>query len=464
MKTDLTLSAQDFVPAAKSGNAHKISRPSLSYWADAWIRLKKNKQAITSLWIVAALAFFTIAGPWIWQQDPSAQILSEASLGPSMGRTAAVVPELDDWKDIVVAADPKAAAPTSGSKEVSNLRIVGEATTSGVSLQWDPVPGATGYALYRNDRKPEGLRNMGLPLGEVKTPGQVSYRDRMNIEPRTYTYTLLPILNGQEGDGYGRVVTTARIAMKLSDAQKLSPSAQVGQVIDLPAHPFGTDYLGRDLLARIIAGARVSLSIGFFTPIIYILLGVLIGGFAGYSGGKTDLVIMRSIDLVVALPFLLFMILFRIAFGVGPGESGIFPLLVALVSLSWPSSARLVRGQVLQLREAEYVQAARLLGAKTGYLLVRHLIPNTMGVILVYLTFAIPSTIFTEAFLSFIGMGVVPPMPSWGSLCNDGIQSFLSHPHEFLFPAIFISITVLAFNLLGDGLRDALDPKQRGTS
>jgi len=121
-----------------------------------------------------------------------------------------------------------------------------------------------------------------------------------------------------------------------------------------------------------------------------------------------------------------------------------------------------VRGQILQLRESEYVQAARLLGAKTGYLLLRHLVPNTIGVILVYLTFAIPSTIFTEAFLSFIGMGVVPPTPSWGSLCDDGMKSFLVHPHEFLVPAVFISITVLAFNLLGDGLRDALDPKMRG--
>lgn len=463
MKTDAMLTATDFSPAVRSEGTQRLSRPSLSYWQDAWIRLKKNRQAITSLYIVAALALFTIAGPWIWTQDPSAQILSEASLGPSLGRSAAVVPELDDWKEVVVESSPSQAGQTAGA-ELQNLRIIGEATTSGVTLQWDPVAGATGYAIYRTDRKPEGLRNMGLPLAEVKTPGQVSYRDRMNIEPRTYTYTVLPIIKGEEADGFGRLVTTAKIAMKLSDAQKIVSSAQVGQVVDLPAHPFGTDYLGRDLLARIISGARVSLSIGFFTPILYIMLGVLIGGFAGYTGGRTDLVIMRSIDLVVALPFLLFMILFRIAFGVQPGESGIFPLLVALVSLSWPSSARLVRGQVLQLREAEYVQAARLLGAKTGYLLIRHLIPNTMGVILVYLTFAIPSTIFTEAFLSFIGMGVVPPMPSWGSLCNDGIQSFLSHPHEFLFPAIFISITVLAFNLLGDGLRDALDPKQRGAS
>jgi len=361
---------------------------------------------------------------------------------------------------------PRILPPLAGKSggAVQSLQLSGKATTSSIQLQWDPVAGAVGYSIYRNFKLPRGLHNLGLPLAEVTAPGQVSYRDQMNIEPRTYTYTVLPLFEGpegtQEGQGFARVSVTPSIAVKASDAT----GHRVGESFKLPAHPFGTDYLGRDLLARIIAGARVSLSIGFFTPILYMMLGVMIGGFAGYVGGRADLIIMRTIDLVVALPFLLFMILFRIAFGVQPGESGIVALLVALISLSWPSSARLVRGQILQLRESEYVQASRLLGAKTSYLLVRHLIPNTMGVILVYLTFAIPSTIFTEAFLSFIGMGVVPPMPSWGSLCNDGIQTFLSHPHEFLFPAILISITVLAFNLLGDGLRDALDPKQRGAS
>jgi oligopeptide transport system permease protein len=155
-------------------------------------------------------------------------------------------------------------------------------------------------------------------------------------------------------------------------------------------------------------------------------------------------------------------ILFKITLGIGPGESGIFPMLVALVLLSWPSPARLVRGQILQIRSEGYISASKLLGARTGYLVLRHMIPNTMGVILVTLTFAVPSVIFTEAFLSFIGMGVAPPTPSWGSMCNEGIRTMLSHPHELIFPALFISITVLAFNLAGDGLRDALDVRLRG--
>jgi oligopeptide transport system permease protein len=170
---------------------------------------------------------------------------------------------------------------------------------------------------------------------------------------------------------------------------------------------------------------------------------------------------MRFADFVVALPFLLFMILFRVASGVEAGESGITAILVAMVVLLWPATARLVRGQILQIREEGYVQAARLLGAKDGYLILRHMIPNTLGVILVTITFAIPTAIFTEAFLSFIGMGVAPPTPSWGSMCFEGLKSMLNSPHELFFPALLISITVLAFNLLGDGLRDALDARMR---
>jgi len=459
MKTD-ALSKAEFVPAQRNQSFQQISRPSLSYWQDAWLRLRKNKQALTSLYLVIALFLFTTVGPWIWSVDPAHQSLAEISQAPSLGRRALVIDAVESGTPVMTA--PIAAPTGSAPSAPTELRTVGQPSTQFIVLQWNPVPGASGYALYRNNLKPSPKRDFGLPLAEIKTPGQVSYRDRMNLEPRSYFYTVVPLIQGEEAEVFTTLEVQTPIALTLSEAKVHHPDAKPGQTVQLPAHPFGTDYLGRDLLARLMAGARISLSIGFFAPILYILVGVMIGGFSGYVGGRTDTIIMRIIDLVIALPFLLFMILFRIAFGVGPGESGVFPLLVALVVLSWTGEARLARGQILQLRESEYVQAARLMGARTGYLLLRHLVPNTLGVILVSLTFAIPSTIFTEAFLSFIGMGVVPPTPSWGSLCNDGIASILSHPHEFLFPAIFISITVLAFNLLGDGLRDALDPRMRG--
>ena len=231
--------------------------------------------------------------------------------------------------------------------------------------------------------------------------------------------------------------------------------------MDLAFHPLGTDYLGRDMLARLMAGARVSLFIGIGAPLFFVTFGILFGATAGFLGGKTDQIMMRFADFIVALPFLLFMILFKIAFGIGPGESGIGPMLVALVVLMWPATARLVRGQILQIREQGYISASQLLGAKTPYLILRHMLPNTLGVVLVTLTFAVPSAIFTEAFLSFIGMGVAPPTPSWGSMSNEGIKTMLTTPHELIFPAVFISVTVLAFNLLGDGLRDALDARMR---
>ncbi len=234
-----------------------------------------------------------------------------------------------------------------------------------------------------------------------------------------------------------------------------------GDRVELALHPLGTDYLGRDMLARLMAGARVSLFIGIGAPLCFVLFGVFFGSVAGFIGGKTDQVMMRFADFVVALPFLLFMILFKIAFGIGPGESGVMPMLVALVLLMWPATARLVRGQILQIREQGYISASQLLGAKTHYLILRHMLPNTLGVVLVTLTFAIPSAIFTEAFLSFIGMGVAPPTPSWGSMSNEGIKTMLTTPHELIFPAALISTTVLAFNLLGDGLRDALDARMR---
>ena len=235
----------------------------------------------------------------------------------------------------------------------------------------------------------------------------------------------------------------------------------LGSALKLTAHPLGTDYLGRDMLARLMHGAQVSLFIGIVAPLLYVLIGIAYGSAAGFLGGWADQILMRFADFVVALPFLLFMILFKIAFGIGPGESGIVPMLIAMVILLWPATARLVRGQILQIREEGYIDASRLLGAKSSYLIARHMIPNTMGVILVTLTFAVPSAIFTEAFLSFIGMGVAPPTPSWGSMCNEGLKTMLTYPHELIFPAALISLTVLAFNLLGDGLRDALDARMR---
>ncbi len=462
--TDATVTtAAGFEPVHVDRQVQTLTRPSLSYWQDAWRRLKANRRAFISLYIVIGLLLFTVAGPWVWTVDPSTQDLDQVSKAPGSDRRAFVAEPYQPWEGVraVVPEGPASTTPPT------NLKTVGTTTTQAVRLTWDPVAGASGYRIYRNIYRPTAGGALGLPLGDVLSPEQVSFEDRLDLEPMTYYYAVLTL------DRFGQVVS-APASLEVNVVRVITPAqaverglvaseadAKVGDALQLALHPFGTDYLGRDLLARLMTGARVSLLIGIFAPLFYVLLGIAYGSAAGFMGGKADSVLMRFADFVVALPFLLFMILFKIAFGIGPGESGIFPMLVALVLLSWPSTARLVRGQILQIREEGYIGASRLLGARTGYLVMRHMIPNTMGVILVTLTFAIPSAIFTEAFLSFIGMGVAPPTPSWGSMCNEGIRTMLTTPHELIFPAVMISITVLAFNLLGDGLRDAFDARMR---
>lgn len=439
-----------------------ISRPSLSYWQDAWRRLKQNRRAFISLFIVVGLLCFTLVGPLVWTIDPAQQDLDLISQGPSLGAAALIVDDYSRWPGVVrqdFPAEPEDFPDVLAAPK--NVAVVGRPTTQAVRLQWAPVQGAAGYLVYRNEQPPSGSQDLGLPLGETMAGNKVGYEDRLKLEAMVYYYSIVATDGVDESERYATLAVEVDQAISRRDVGKRGLIGEVGQVIRLEAHPLGTDYLGRDMLARLMYGARTSLFIGLVAPLLYVLVGVLYGGFAGYVGGRLDIYLMRFADFVVALPFLLFMILFKIAFGIGPGESGIFPMLVALVLLGWPGTARLVRGQILQIREEGYVQAAKLLGGRSRYLLLRHMLPNTLGVILVTLTFAVPAAVFTEAFLSFIGMGVAPPTPSWGSMCNEGIKTMLSHPHELIFPAVCISATVLAFNLLGDGLRDALDARMR---
>ncbi len=455
---------EDFAPLSRQTLAPRAQRPSLSYWQDAWIRLRRNRQAWASLWILFALLLFTVAGPWLWTLDPSEQTLSRVSEPPSWHKEALVLPPPAPYREELRSGWPEAPATAVDPQTLAapaNFAFIEAPSIQGVRLRWDPVPGASGYLVYRvPERQPADSSALGIPVGEIQGGNHVSFEDTFNLKAGTYWYSVVA-RNGDESPRFSGLRAELVDGIPLESARQESASAQPGQRVRLQSHPLGTDSLGRDLLARLIRGARVSLFIGLLAPFLAGALGILVGGLAGYHGGRVDQLLMRFTDFVMALPFLLFMILIQVACGMEAGDSGIPVMLLALVALSWTSMARLVRGQVLQLRQADYVQAARLLGARPMTLLLRHLLPNTLGVVLVSLTFAIPQAIFTEAFLSFIGLGVVPPTPSWGSLCNDGIQTFLTSPHEFVFPALLISLTVLAFNLLGDGLRDALDPRLR---
>lgn len=246
---------------------------------------------------------------------------------------------------------------------------------------------------------------------------------------------------------FGPIFSRYSYSDQFLDKQGLRPCAEFW---------FGTDTLGRDMFVRVLYGARISLAVGFVASLINLTVGVLYGGIAGFAGGRVDNIMMRIVDVIYSVPMVLYVILLMVV--IGPGLQSIF---IALGLIYWVDMARIVRGQILSLKEQEFVLAARTLGANPTRILLRHLIPNCIGPIIVTVSMNIPSAIFTEAFLSFIGLGVSAPMASWGMLASDAIQGIRSYPYVLFFPAMAISLTLLAFNFLGDGLRDALDPRLR---
>ncbi|WP_332701277.1 ABC transporter permease [Devosia sp.] len=219
---------------------------------------------------------------------------------------------------------------------------------------------------------------------------------------------------------------------------------------------FGTDQLGRDVLVRQLYGARISLTVAFVATLVNFVIGIFYGGIAGYVGGKTDAIMMRIVEIIATIPLTLYVVLLMVVF-----DSGLYSIIIAIGSVFWVDMARIVRGQILSLKSQDYVAAARTMGAGTSRILTRHLLPNSIGPIIVTLTMLIPSAIFIESFMSFIGLGVTPPLASWGTLTSEAVETMRAYPHQLFFPAAAISLTMFAFNFLGDGLRDALDPRFR---
>ncbi|MEG9296346.1 oligopeptide ABC transporter permease [Mangrovibacillus sp. Mu-81] len=336
-KSKIDQLSPDLFQQRKAGEdeAEKIERPSLNFWQDAWIRLRKSKGAIVGIIITAIIMFFAIFGPSMNDHKFSDQNIRHAKLPPKIE------------------------------------------ALSGIS--WLPFDGkdADGFDVYESRQV------------------EVNYW-------------------------------------------------------------FGTDDLGRDLWTRTWSGTRISLYIGILAAIIDFIIGISYGGISAYYGGRVDDVMQRIIEILVGIPNLIVVILFILIF-----EPGIFSITMAMVITGWTGMARIVRGQVLQLKNQEFVLASRTLGASSNRLIFKHLLPNVMGPVIITTMFTVPAAIYTEAFLSFIGLGIAPPRASLGSLVNDGYRSIQSFPYMMFVPSVVISLIILSFNLMADGLRDALDPKMR---
>ncbi len=221
-------------------------------------------------------------------------------------------------------------------------------------------------------------------------------------------------------------------------------------------HLFGTDDLGRDIFTRCWMGARVSLLIAFIVAVLNGTIGILYGGISGYFGGVADNLMMRFCELVASIPQMLWVVLLVLVM-----KPGVFPIIIAIAATGWIGMARLFRGQVFALKESEFVMASRTMGAGSLWIIMKHLLPNSMSPIIISMANVIPGAIFSESFLSYIGLGIPLPLASWGTLASDGANQLLTYPYQLIFPALLICITMLCFNLMGDGLRDALDPRMR---
>lgn len=373
-------------------------RPGLTFWKDAWRRLKKNKLAMIGLVIIGLMTLFAIFGPMISPYNESDQVVGYLNIPPRLTLTNA----------------------------------------DGTYFYFN----GTEYDLYVTDSKGTILEKLDETSRDlVAKKFYFDYQgEQVTLD---YSYKVIASL-ADEGIDFS--ITYHGVEYK-----------GVDKTVSNQLFWWGTDAFGRDVLTRVMYGARISLFIALVAALVIMIIGVLYGSIAGVQGGAVDNVMMRIIDIINSIPLILYVILIMVLLD----DNSMYTVILTLALVYWVNMARLVRGQILGLKNQEFVLAARALGVPKYKIVLKHLIPNALGPIIVSLTMMIPSAIFTEAFLSFIGLGASAPQASWGTLANDATQVFRSSFYQLLYPAAAIAITILAFNFFGDGLRSALDPKLR---
>jgi oligopeptide transport system permease protein len=396
------------------------TRKSLTYWQDVWRRLRKNHLAIVGLVSVIIIILFATVGPMINKYAYNTQHLDYKNVPPQL-----TIYKLDD--DLYVFMS-----------EMYHLSAVSE----------------DGHLLKRFD---------------LKTADK-------NLITRVYTYRLYDDENNEVAavvvdfsyqTDPNKIEEGLKYSFTYEGVEYKTPHDKVWNKTFL----LGTDLNGRDLLARVMYGTGISLVIAFVAAIINFFIGVIYGSISGFLGKNVDIVMMRIVDIINSIPLLLYVILLMVVlkeswFEINVlnkifGTGGLGTIILTLISVYWVGMARLVRGQVLSLKEQEYVLAAKTMGVSNWKIILKHLIPNALGPIIVTMAMMIPTAVFTEAFLSFIGLGISAPRASLGSLANDGSQYMQTYPFQLLIPSLAIAFMMLAFNFLGDGLRDALDPRLR---
>ena len=423
-------------------DAEKIERPSLTFFQDGWRRLKANKVAMVSMIAIVVITLGAIVIPWFWPYSYKQQDLNLANL-PAVMKVYPVDEENSIYvtpQYMLMVVSPKGelkglaeATRKDMAQKKNYFDINGKAVVVDYSFYSD--------ALKEYKKLEKSAKKSGNNMVQVK---KADYLKKYFEGTDTKEISLSEAQDILENKMARTQVTC--------DGEPLTHQVSVKNQTYL----LGTDGLGRDLFIRIVYGARISLLVGFFAALINFVVGVFYGAIAGYAGGQTDNIMMRIVDVLDSIPMTLYVILIMVV--VGPG---IVSIILALGLTFWVKMARIVRGQVLTLKQQEFVKAAIVTGADTRRIITKHLIPNMMGPIMVNIAMQIPSAIFNEAFLSFVGLGISAPMASWGTLCNDALAGIYVYPYQMVFPAIAISVTILTFNLFSDGLRDAFDPKQR---